>query len=336
VTEESPLVEAQRAFAEKLPFRSLSNETCTLKNALSRTTSQDISAPLASPPYSRAIVEGYLVNTVDTKAASDDSAVSFKIVGEIKPGDEKAMHPASGEGIQVSTGSIVGDGNYSIVRMWEAKVSGDNFSISRPFPPRFFVEEQGCDIKQGSTIIPAGTKLTPTHIGKLASMGINEVNVIKRPTVTVFASGDEVLAHTDSIKPGYILDCNTPMLTAAVNEQGGVANVGGIQSDNFDDFVATVKNALTNSDMVVIAGGTAVDGRDFISDLLREVGELVIDGVQMRSGRPLIMGVANGKPLVCVAGHPPEALRGFQLFGTLAINRITGQDLPIPADPNSN
>ena len=335
MTDESPLVLAQENYAQKTPFNSLKTEKCNLANSLNRVIGEDISAPISSPPYSRAIVEGYLVNTSDTKSANDDSPISFTINGEIKPGDETPKSPEKGEGILISTGSIIGGGDFSIVRMWEANISGDSFTITRPFPPRFFIEEEGCDIEKGKTILTAGTKLTPIHIGTLASMGIDEINVVKQPVVTVFSSGDEVLPHTDTFKPGFILDCNTPMLMAAVKENGGIAKRGGIQSDNFEQFVTTVKNALSDSDMVVIAGGTAVDGRDFISDLLLEVGEIVVDGVQMRSGRPLIMGVANGKPIVCVAGHPPEALRGFQLFGALAINRITGQDLPVPADPNN-
>ena len=105
-------------------------------------------------------------------------------------------------------------------------------------------------------------------------------------------------------------------------------------TDDFADFVEAMHMALKNSDMIVISGGTAVGGRDFISDLIREVGELIIDGVPMRSGRPLIMGVSNHKPIVCVAGHPPEALRGFELFGVAAINRILGRNVDLPADPN--
>jgi molybdopterin molybdotransferase len=82
----------------------------------------------------------------------------------------------------------------------------------------------------------------------------------------------------------------------------------------------------------VVSGGTAVGGRDFISDLVKELGDLLVDGVPMRSGRPLIMGVAGGKPVVCVAGHPPEALRGFHLFGVAALDRLLGRDAPLPED----
>ena len=332
MTDESPLSQAQAAFAEKLPFQSLDTETCSLQASLGYIAAADINAPMASPPYSRAIVEGFLVNTAETRGADENSPVTFSINGEINPGDETSQTPQNGQGIQVATGSIIADGELSIVRMWEVKQDGDKFSISRPFPPRFFIEEKGCDIAEASMIVAAGTQITAEHIGTLASMGINEVTVMKKPVVTVFASGDEVLAHTDSFKPGYIYDCNTPMLSAAVNAEGGEAIAGGIQSDDFDAFVATVKTALNNSDMIVISGGTAVGGRDFISDLLREVGELVVDGVPMRSGRPLIMGVADGKPIICVAGHPPEAMRGFKLFGVLAMNYLSGKSKTLPVD----
>ena len=97
-------------------------------------------------------------------------------------------------------------------------------------------------------------------------------------------------------------------------------------------FVTAVRAGLASSDMVVISGGTAVGGRDFISDLVRACGDLLIDGVPMRSGRPLIMGMSQDKPLICVAGHPPEALRGFRLFGVAAMNRLLGCETDLPAD----
>ena len=329
---QSPLTDAQTNFANKLSFRSLKPETVTLSKALNRIAYENIQAPIDSPPYARAIVEGYLVNTSETKGADENNKIQFTINGVINPGEETAATPAAGEGILVATGSLIPVGEFSIVRMWEAEIANDKFSISRPFPPGFFIEAQGCDIEKGSDVVNAGDKITPEIIGMLASLGLNEILVSALPQVTVFASGDEVLPHTADFKAGYIFDCNTPMLGAAINDAGAVAITGGIQSDDFDAFVNTLKNALSNSDMIVIAGGTAVGGRDFISDLLSEVGELVQDGVQMRSGRPLIMGIANNKPIVCVAGHPPEALRGFRLFGTLAINYLTGHSKEIPED----
>lgn len=332
MSEQSPLITAQQNYAEKLPFRSLKKEAVELIDAITRVCYEDIQAPINSPPYSRAIVEGFIVNVADTRDASEDQPVSFKVVGKTNPGDETPLTPGNGEAIEIATGSIIADGDLTTIRMWEATVTGETFTISRPFPPRFFIEEKGCDISQGDTVLQAGNKIDAGHIGVLASLGLSKVNVCQKPRVTVFASGDEVIPHTESMKPGYIFDCNSPMLASAIIDAGAEPILAGIQSDDFDSFVSNVKNALTTSDMVVISGGTAIGGRDFISDLIKEVGELLIDGVPMRSGRPLIMGISDNKPIVCVAGHPPEALRGFSLFGKMAINYLTGSSRDLPED----
>lgn len=332
MTDVSPLTEAQQKFIDSLPGRSLSVENCALEQAVGRVLAADVIAPTDMPPFARAIVEGYLVHTEDTQAASEDNPVTFRIAGSVKPGDETCPEPARGEAIAVATGSLVAEGPYSTVRQWEAQLQGDGFAITRPFPPRFFIEEQGCDLMQDAVAIPVGTRLGPLDIGTIASLGIGQVDVSAQPIVTIYSSGDEVVPYTGTLKPGAIRDSNSVMLAAAVIEAGGIPRVAGIMKDDFEAFTTSVREALRHSDMVLISGGTAVGGRDFISDLVSAVGKLVIDGVPMRSGRPLIMGHASGKPIVCVAGHPPEALRGFRLFGVAAIDRITGRHAGLPAD----
>lgn len=331
MTEESPLTKAQSDFASQLTFRSQGAETITIDAALNRICYQDVTATMDSPPYARAIVEGFLVNTSETANANESAPVNFQINGEILPGDQTAIAPKAGEAVKIATGSLIPEGDYSAIRPWEAKTSDNTLSVSRPFPPRFFIEEQGCEQRTGDTLITQGAVISAEHIGLLASMGANEIDVAKKVRVTIFSSGDEVIPHTENFIIGHIFDCNSPMLSAAVDNAGGIARAGGIQSDNFDNFVSAAKKALQDSDMLLISGGTAIDGRDFISDLVKELGSLVIDGVPMRSGRPLIMGTADAKPIVCVAGYPPEALRGFMLFGQLAINIMTGHSRELPS-----
>jgi molybdenum cofactor synthesis domain-containing protein len=235
----------------------------------------------------------------------------------------------------VVTGVVVPDGPYSIVRMWEAQRDGDRFAITRSFPPRFFVEDQGCDLKKGGVVISAGTQLGAAELGSIAALGITQLPVARRPRVTVFSCGDEVIAYDQALRPGLIRDSNSVMLCAAVTTAGGDAHNAGILGDDFETVVTAMRAALNNADMLVISGGTAAGGGDFMSNVVRDLGELLVDGVPMRSGRPLIMGVAKGKPIVCVAGHPPEALRGFRLFGVAALNRLLGRDLPLPEDSAS-
>jgi len=332
VTEKSPLTDAQTTFINKVAFRSITAEHCSLDNALARTAYKDVLAPMDSPPYHRAIVEGFLVQTKDTKGASDQTPIRFQITGEVKPGESQCPIPQDMQAIRVSTGSIVPEGEFSIVRMWEAEISGQSFQIKRSFPARFFIENRGCDIEKNTMVCSAGTTLSAMDIGTLASLGITEVSVATKPTLSIFSSGDEVIPYTAPFQPGKIYDCNSMMLSAAAHGAGAIPTFKGIMNDDFKQFVKQAKQALNTSDMLLISGGTAVGGKDFISDLIREIGELIIDGVPMRSGRPLIMGIANQKPIVCVAGHPPEALRGFQLFAVPTIQKLMGIDVKLPED----
>ena len=332
MSETSPLTAAQQDFSAAVPFRAVAAETCSLTQAMGRTLHSDVIAPTDMPPYHRAIVEGFVVHTQDTAAASEEAPVTLSIVGAVKPGDEYCPTIKQGEALEVVTGVVVPDGVYSVVRMWEAQRDGDRFTIARPFPPRFFIEDQGCDLRQGSVVIPAGTIVGAAELGSVAALGITQLPVAKRPRVTVLSCGDEVIPYDQALRPGLIRDSNSVMLCAAAAAAGGDARGGGILRDDFDVVVAAARAALSEADMLVISGGTAAGGGDFIANVVRALGELLVDGVPMRSGRPLIMGVAEGKPIVCVAGHPPEALRGFRLFGVAALDRLLGRDLPLPED----
>ncbi len=332
MTDVSPLQSAQQSYVDAIPKGTLEGEDCPLQQASGHTLAEDIIAPEDAPPYHRAIVEGFLVRAADTRAASEEEPVSFRIVGDIQPGDSHCPDIGAFEAMRIVTGSIVGDGELTAVRQWEAEEDGDSFTIKRPFPPRFFIEDRGCDHTRGSVVIAAGTLLGPADIGTIASLGISTVKVARHPRVTIFSSGDEVIPYTSAVTPGQIRDSNSVMLAAAVREAGGTSEFGGIMNDDFDAFVSAARAALADSDMLLISGGTAVGGRDFIADLVKALGELLIDGVPMRSGRPLIMGKAGDKPIICVAGHPPEALRGFRLFGVPAMQRMLGQDVGLPDD----
>ena len=332
MSEASPLVEAQGLFASAVPFRIVSEEACSLAEVLGRILYRDVIAPMDMPPYHRAIVEGFVVHTADTATASEEAPVSFSVVGAVRPGDEQCPPIKQGEAVEVVTGVVVPEGEYSIVRMWEAKRNGERFSISRPFPPRFFIEDRACDFHKDAVVVAAGRLVGAAEIGAVAALGVTQLPVAKRPRVTVFSCGDEVIPYDGELRPGLIRDSNSMMLCAAVTAAGGEAHSAGILRDDLEAVITAARAALDNSDMLVISGGTAAGGGDFISTVVKTLGELLVDGVPMRSGRPLIMGTAVGKPIVCVAGHPPEALRGFSLFGVAALNRLLGRDEPLPED----
>lgn len=333
MSEPSPLRQAQEAFLKAVAVRSTGEETCSLLEANGRTLYQPVIAPHDMPPYPRAIVEGYLVNAKDTEGASESAPKVFKVIGKVAPGDAACPQIRQGEAVEVVTGSLVCDTPVAIVRAWEAESSGEGkIAVKRVFPPRFFIEEQGCDLSAGVEVLRAGIEVGPWELGLAAGLGLEELTVARRPSVALFSCGTEVIPFNAPLRPGLIRDSNSIMLSAAIARTGGIPRFIGIMPDDFDTFREALTGAIQENDMVVISGGTAVGGRDFISDLIRSVGDLLVDGVPMKSGRPLIMGASSGTPIVGVAGHPPEALRGFRLFGGAAIDRMLGRDRAIPED----
>jgi molybdopterin biosynthesis enzyme len=329
-----PVHEALARFLNAFPEGSNAIERVTLDEALDRVSAESIAATLDSPPYARAIVEGYLVNADDTSAASNTNPISLSIAGTIRPGDPAPALIAPNTAWEVFTGSATPAGACGVIRAWDAKRAGQHVTCSAPVQATANIEAQGCDLTRGTVVVAQGTQIGPDEISLIAAQGIDTVAVAARPIVGIFGSGNEVIPHTARLTPGAIWDCNTPALSALIRREGGIPKPYGVIRDDFDTFLRAVNAALPFCGMIVIAGGTAVDGREFVRDLVAAMGSpgVLVNGVPMRSGKPLIMGVVGQTPIVCVAGHPPEALRGFRLFGAPALARLMGRTLS-PSKP---
>jgi molybdopterin molybdotransferase len=325
-----PVEAALKNFLPAFPEGPQRVERVDLDHALHRITAEDITAGVDSPPYPRSILEGYLVTAEEAALASDSRSVSFTIAGVIRPGDPAPNGVAAHTAWEVTTGSAIPAGRLTILRQWDVKRADTTVITTRPAQEGDNIEAQGCDLKQGAMVVPKGARLGPDEICLLAAQGIENVSVSASPIVGIFGSGNEVIPHTGQLTPGAIWDCNTPALSAFVRQEGGIPKVYGVIRDDFDAFLRALNAALPRCGMIVIAGGTAVGGKDFVAELVSALGSpgVLVNGVPMRSGKPLIMGVAGAVPIVCVAGHPPEALRGFRLFGIPALARLLGRTIP--------
>lgn len=325
--ESDPVQSALGRFLSAFPGGPREIEYVALQDALDRVAADDVTAEVDAPPFARAIVEGYLVNPADVAAASSSTPVTLRIAGVVRPGDPAPAHVAARTAWEVFTGSPVPSGQRAVLKQWDVTKGGDQVVCAASVPDGANVEEQGCDLKAGTVVVPKGTRIGPDEIALLAAQGRDTLAVAVRPIVAIFGSGNEVIPHTARLTPGAIWDCNTPALSAFVQQEGGVPKTFGVVRDDFETFLRALRGALPYCGMILIAGGTAVAGREFVKDLVAELGApgVIINGVPMRSGKPLIMGVAGQTPVVCVAGHPPEALRGFRLFGVPALARLLGK-----------
>ena len=328
---DDPVAAARERFFAAFPAGPVGVESVELGKARARVLAADVTAAIDSPPFSRALAEGFLVNVADTANAGDDTPVSLTVSGVIGPGKTFENQISSGTCMEVSTGSFIPEGTFAVARYMDVTRSGKGIMIKRGYNKGDNIEAIGCEIKKGEGILRAGTRLSPKEIMILAGQGILSAMVARAPGVAIFCSGNEVISPSEPLRPGYVWDANSYTLAAQIEEYGGLPLSCGIMKDDFSAFKEALKDGLSKADMVVISGGTAIGGREFIADLIHSFGGpgVVVNGVPMRSGKPLIMGVVENKPVVCVAGYPPESLRGFELFGKPVIERLLGQSPPL-------
>lgn len=321
-----PIQDARQVFLSNVAKGPLGTQTISILSASGRILADDIVAAMDDPPYARSIMEGYLVSPSDTSGASKENPVSLGVAGDIPVGSGEAKGLIAGKALGVTTGSYIPSGDYSVVKRWDAQARGGQIFIDRPATKGENIEAQGSERRKGAVLFSKGTRIQGTDIFLLASQGILEAKVANAPRVAIFSSGNEVIPPTEPLRKGGVWDCNSYGLSSLIREAGGAPVFKGIVKDDFDLFTEKVKEALREVDMAVISGGTAVDGRDFTADLLNAVGSpgTLVNGIPMRSGKPIVLGVSGSKPMVCVAGHPPEAARGFILFGRPMVAHLMG------------
>ncbi len=325
-----PAAEALKKFFDAFPPGPLGIEEVGISECNKRISAVDVKASVDSPPFSRALVEGYLVNVKDIAETGENKPVTIKVNGTIEPGNAFTESLPAMTCMELSTGGFVPEGDYAVIRHTDIVKTENGIIVKKPVNTGDNIEYQGCEQKKGDVIVKLGTRLSPKEIMLLASHGISSVTVSKKPVVAIFSTGNEILRHSEPLKPGYVWDANSYTLAALVEECGGMPLVVDIMKDDTTTFQKALRGGLTRVDMAVISGGTAAGGRDFIAELINSIDDpgVVVNGVSMKSGKPLIMGVISEKPIVCVAGYPPEAMRGFELFAKPTISRLLGVKQP--------
>jgi len=196
------------------------------------------------------------------------------------------------------------------------------------------VLQAGDDVKAGEEVLPSGHWLRPQDLGGLAALGVTPVTVARRPRVAVLATGDEVIPPEAEPRLGQVRDVNSYSVGALIAQAGGVALLGGIIPDSFEALRAAAQSALKAADMLVLMAGSSVSVRDITLDVINELGRpgVLVHGVAIKPGKPTILAVAEGKPVIGLPGNPVSAMVSGGLFVTPAIHRLLGYTHPpLPA-----
>ncbi len=211
--------------------------------------------------------------------------------------------------------------------------AGDGaIEVSRAVAPGNFISFAGSDIARGETLLRAGCVIGSREIGMLAACGVARVSVVRRPRVTIVSTGDELVQPGGVLRPAAIFDTNGPIVAAAVSENGGEAIFLGAVRDDEEALWAAMSKAFTDSDMLILSGGTSKGAGDLTHQLVNRLGKpgIVAHGVALKPGKPLCLAVCDGKPVVILPGFPTSAMFTFHDMIVPVLRRMAG--LPPRAD----
>lgn len=307
--------------------RDVGAERVSLDRALHRVLYGTLAAPESLPPFRRAVVDGYAVRAADTFGAGAGSPAYLNLRGEVTMGETAALDVPTGGTVRIATGAMLPDSADAVVMVEYTDTLGDLIEVTRAAAPGEGIVEVGDDIRLGDPVLTGGSLLRPQDIGLLAGLGITEVDVYRRPRIAVAPTGDEVVSADQAPPPGKIRDINTSALCAAVEDAGCVPVPYPITPDDPQALRALVQRALDETDLVLIAGGSSVGPRDWTLEVLLSFPDsvLLLHGVSIRPGKPVI-GVAVGDRLVVgLPGNPVSALVVFDQFVRPHLRRLAGE-----------
>jgi len=301
----------------------LAHSTLPIRDAVGLVTAADVVAAEAVPPFANTAMDGYAVRAADTDGAGPEDPVRLEVAGELPAGQAPAQPVEEGEAIRIMTGAPMPDGADAVVMVEYTERDGDAVRVMHAAKPGDHVRAAGGDLTPGDLVFPAGTVLGPAHVGVLASLGDQEVEVVSRARVGVLSTGDE-LVERGPLHPGQIRDSNRPMLLALVAGAGADAVNLGLARDDEKIITRTLEDALATCDAVITSGGVSVGDFDYVKAALDRLGGLQSRQVAIKPAKPLAFGVVEGTPVFGLPGNPVSSLVSFELFARPALLTMMG------------
>ncbi len=297
--------ESIKILNENLPENKQS-EKVFLSEALNRILAKDIVAKYDNPYMPTASMDGYAINY-------DDIDSEIKIIGKNPAGHFDIKEIKKGEAVKTYTGSFMPENADTLVPIENVEAKGDKLIIKEKVKRGFSVRPVGEDFKKGEVLIKKGTLITAGEIGVLASLGIPAIDVVKKPIVSILATGEEVVDLDEEYKTGQIRSSNNYTLTALGKSFGFEAVNLGIAGDNKKEIKKRVVDALKTSDVVVTTGGVSVGDFDFVKEITGEF-DVLFHGVNIKPGQWIMIAKAGDKFIVSLPGFPYSSFVTFLLY----------------------
>lgn len=322
-----PPAQALHRLLDNLPDYQPQIEEIDTQHALGRVIARAVEAPEPLPAFSRSTVDGYAVKARDTFGASDGLPAFLSLVGEVPMGAAPSFRLGPGHAALIHTGGMLPAGADAAVMLeWTQAARGDEIEVYRAVAPGENTLQAGEDVETGAEVLSPGMRLGPAGIGGLMALGLTRVMVSRRPRVAILSSGDEVVDPSETPLPGQVRDVNSYTLASLVAGWGGDPQRYGILPDRREAVEQALRTALESCDIVVITAGSSASARDLTAGVIDQFGPpgVLVHGVNVKPGKPTILGACSGKPVIGLPGNPVSALAIARLFLAPVIERLLG------------
>lgn len=309
-----PLDEAVKKMLDKFENLKSSTEVISTADAGGRITAEGIKALRSAPDYYASAMDGIAVKAKNTDGASERNPV------KLKRGEEAQF---------VDTGDPIPDGFDAVIKIEEVnQVDEQTFSIEKGVPTWNHIRSIGESVVKGQLVLTSGHRLRDFDLGALLEAGVTEVEVYKKPSVTIIPTGDELVKADSNPEKGELVEFNSVMVKSSLQDWGAEVNVTEIIPDKKEEIKKAVESSLENSDLLIVLSGSSAGREDYTISILQEMGEIIFHGVNIMPGKPIIMAEAAGKAVVGLPGYPISAWIANQLFIKKLVYSLQSQEAP--------
>jgi molybdopterin molybdotransferase len=314
-------------------FSPVDSETVDIPAAFSRILAADVTAPRDMPGFRRATMDGFAVNAAATFGASESTPAWLEIQGTVLMGQVPDFELAPGRAARISTGGMLPEGADAVVMVEHTQTIDDtSVEIYKSVAPLQHVIDADEDFKAKDVVLPAGTFIRPQEAGLAAGMGFTSLPVHRVPVVGIISTGDEIVPIDGHPSLGQIRDINAYTLSGFVQQAHARAVRYGIVTDDPDRLRAVCEKALSETDMVLISGGSSVGTRDYTVDVLSGLPDtrILVHGMSVSPGKPTILAKSGTRPVWGLPGQVVSAMVVMKMVVLPFLNRIQGYGAPKP------
>jgi molybdopterin molybdotransferase len=308
-------------------------EAIPLGFARQRVLAADVASNVDSPSFSNSGMDGFAVISGDLMLATKKHPVTLEIIGDIPAGEAPQMVLKQGQAVRIMTGAPLPKGADAVVPVERTSVKSrdaqaplpSSIEAYDPANPGDYVRRRGEDFSEGAIVLEKGSRLRSQDIGMLAMQGIGTVEVFRKPKIGLLSTGDELISVEEELKPGKIRDINSHTLGALIASCGCEAVNLGVAKDTMQDVESVFARAETQRvDLIVSSAGVSVGAYDFVRAAIEKHGRVDFWRVNMRPGKPLLIGGYKGIPFVGLPGNPVSSFIGFEVFLRPALHHLAG------------